>query len=1215
MRVTRLEIFGFKSFRDRFVLNFDKDVIGIVGPNGCGKSNIVDALRWVLGETHARHLRGDLLEDLIFNGSESHRPMGMAEVSITIRPGESWRLGDAVEEMFGSARVAAGEARSDHADSSSEHSDGEADDGSYEEGEDEQGEEQEEEEGTSEAAADRDTSDRNGAGRTPTEQLIPTSLLEIPGLFEAAEIQLTRRLYRSGESEFFINRVPCRLRDMVELYRLIGLGARGLSVVQQGQIGEIISRKPTEVRELLEEAAGISGFRARIETAQRKLEETAENVARLTDIIAEVDKQVRHLRRQAQRAKSRNELKASLAEFDRVVFETKAARIMLQKRDDTARFNLMEATVGQLRGELQHLDAIEGEKRGELERYEVDLIAERARIEEISSRLNAERAKENALQVELAQVESALAAGLKELTTLKSQIEATLEGKQSAEVNLRQSERELAAAENVRREAEQRLVAVQAEAARSSDAGPLHGDLSEVSALTEQVARIPVLGGEIEHGRNAVEQLRARASRLREAVQERQITLSAVDSESRTLSAQLASMAAAMQSKEAADGIRADGVIGDGIGVDQDSDHQHAEVLLAGLTVPPELELAVSAVLGSRGRFLLTDDLLGSALRYCERCEDSGARIECGVIQRDSQPVIGPVELSAAMLEAAPSATRLLDRIGLRPGFESATRAVLGHVVLVESVSEGIALIGQLRGDRPEVVAVTSDGVVVTSWGWFAGDAGVLGVSFNHRIAELRSQRGEIEREINEYLSQQQDLERELQQAEERLKASFVEREGLLRSQRELAVIFQARESQERADRDRALKTERESQDAVRRASAEEVRVRGRVEFETQRVNELTELHARQLQRVPELEQDQHELEAKLTGLRAKTAMAQLDEGAPGAGAIQTVRHELEREFFELEGRIKSLDSARNGVRTALAETSQRLSEVRRKIDQYGDEESATKLSLERAEIELTMLLDEMRRNYGAECDLPNEQQLNAVISQGELEEQLGSAQQQAAELRRRLEREGEVDPESILQFEIEQDRLEKLRAQLEDLTAATKTLERTIRFLKENSRRRFLETFESVSHKFSELVPQLFGGGSGKMELINPEDPLLSGVQLAVRPPGKNLRTLDLLSGGEKALTATAMVVAMFLHRPSPICVLDEVDAPLDDANLDRFLTLIRNIAEKTQFLVITHNKLTMAASDRLVGITMQEKGISTALSVTFEEAEREVQQWAANG
>ena len=283
----------------------------------------------------------------------------------------------------------------------------------------------------------------------------------------------------------------------------------------------------------------------------------------------------------------------------------------------------------------------------------------------------------------------------------------------------------------------------------------------------------------------------------------------------------------------------------------------------------------------------------------------------------------------------------------------------------------------------------------------------------------------------------------------------------------------------------------------------------------------------------------------------------------------------------------------------------------RREIDRLVQQENGLRLSVEKYRIETAMIEEEVTRLYGADTVLP-------AITVGEgnsIDNIIRETEQDATRLRSQIEREGEVDPQSIEMAETEQKRFDELSLQLKDLEQATDILGSTIKRLKEISRERFIATFDGVSTKYEELVPRLFGGGSGQMTLVNPEDPLSSGVEISVRPPGKKLRSLDLMSGGEKALCATAILMAMFLNHPSPICVLDEVDAPLDDANLERFLDLIREISTDTQFLVITHNKLSMQAVGRLIGITMQESGVSTALTVSLDEIGDQVEQWAAIG
>jgi len=336
----------------------------------------------------------------------------------------------------------------------------------------------------------------------------------------------------------------------------------------------------------------------------------------------------------------------------------------------------------------------------------------------------------------------------------------------------------------------------------------------------------------------------------------------------------------------------------------------------------------------------------------------------------------------------------------------------------------------------------------------------------------------------------------------------------------------------------------------------------------------------------------------------------------PACPGAKEETEEAEAGFLRVEGQIKELEKQRGALNLEVARAAQTISEIRKTLNNLNDQGRNAQLAMEKSHLELSMLKDDIIRYYAEGCEIPNQDGVSAVLEKcnNELEPYIELLQGEAGKLRKRLEREGEVDPESVELFESEQQRLEEMKAQHADLLTATKTLERTIRQLKEISRTRFLHTFKDVRTKFSELIPRLFGGGSGTLELIDPEDPLTSGVEIIVRPPGKRISSMELLSGGEKALVATAVLIAMFLHRPSPICVLDEVDAPLDDVNLERFIAVIKEIACKTQFLIITHNKATMSAVGRLVGITMQESGVSMALTVSLEEAEKEIERWAVN-
>lgn len=915
MRLTRLEIFGFKSFVDRFVLDFNRDLIGIIGPNGCGKSNIVDSLRWILGETHARQLRGKLFDDLIFNGSESRRALGLAEVSITIRPSEGWADNIALDEL----------SLSDEQD-------------------------------TETAQIANDEIEEVAAAESDSEQIIPEQnelprkLNEIPGVFDAAEIQLTRRLYRSGESEFYINRVPCRLRDMVDLYRLIGLGSRGLNIVQQGTVGEIVTKKPVERRELLEEAAGISGFRSRIEAAQRRLEKTSENMARVSDILIEVEKQVRVLKRQASRAKNRQELKVSLKEADSALFSARAAKLSLDKKEEAKRYQEIELSLEQQRAQLNKFLAEQEDIQANLQTYDVELVELRDKRRAQTELLNREKDQVQELELQLVSIDTKLVSLLENLDKLAEK-KINLESSSSAEKQI-------------------------------------------LKNTSEKIGEI------------------------------------------------------------VADKERADSVLSKIISERPKDASSEASELLSEL----------------RGDISNIDSLIEIAK------ENSG----------DSQTLLAKLKVSVVELKSALASK--LERLSLLYTSEKKQREL--------------------------------------------------------EIEASRAREREAQRDAQNCQEALLSLNSQISRAEERLEFF----------QNQLIAIDQ-------------------------------------------------ESHNSQSAR--------HELEQ-----RRKQLKEQLKSLSEASSEDEEHTKNVIKLLNDTESKILAIEDSRSSAQRSLAKVAQDAAELRRAVDQLQSEGSDKKLLLEKSNIELSMLKDEFWRLYSETFETPSSDQIENIltVAENDLTAHLKSLAEECDALRRKLEREGEVDPQSIELYEVEQKRFDDLSSQYSDLKDASEILLETIKRLKEISRQKFLQTFDSVKGKFSELIPRLFGGGAGSLELVNPDDPLESGVELNVRLPGKKVRSMELLSGGEKALVATALIIAMFLHRPSPICVLDEVDAPLDDANLERFLSLVKEISSSTQILIITHNKLTMSAANRLIGITMQESGVSTALSVSVEEVERDLDKWVAN-
>ena len=899
MRVSRLEIFGFKSFVERFVLEFDHDLICIVGPNGCGKSNVVDAIRWVLGETHAKQLRGGTLEDLIFNGSESRRPMGMAEVSLTIRPSEGWSKNSIVDL-------------------------------------------------------------HNESEDVETDKGFVSLLQELPGLLDATELQFTRRLYRSGESEFFINKVPCRLRDMVEIYRLLGLGARGLSIVQQGEIGELISKKPIERRELLEEAAGISGFRSRIESANRRLEKTKENLSRINDIMLEVDKQVKNLKRQATRARNRQELKENIQKSERELFILKCKAAFERRQVLQVDLQELSRASSSFRSNLSLNDAKQEDYRAIIQDLDVKLISLRHSREELYRKIRLRKDRLHSYELEIASSK----AGLDSLT---NSFERLLEREKlyfEQRADLSSSLLEL-------EQLTQRL---------RQDEGVTHQRLAEVQAKVKEF------------------------------------------------------LSESSESNESA----------------------------------------------SKFKSVLTKLATGLS----------------GII-------------------------KILNSLAEKVSTESYSKEQLKKEILalleeVEVCASGQSDLDTLYKEQIEIFALGGDKQI-----------------FENLVSEERGLQDSYRKAQTEHASSSSNLKA--------LKARLSEIERQLE------------------------------------------------EIQHQREENTTK---------------KEELNSKLLDLvRSSGEFVAAESGS----ANDADDYELQL----ADQRVLDLENKRSEQTKLLSEEVQGVSEVRRELDTLLEKESNCKLSLERIRLELDMALEEMRRKYGEEQDFPMAEELESVESDGE---RISFLKEEVGKLVKRLDREGEVDSESITMYEQEQQRLDTMLIEKEDLENAVSTLERTIDKLKVISKERFLATYQVVSQKFSELVPRLFGGGFGTMELISPEDPLTSGIELNVRPPGKKITNMELMSGGEKALVATAVLISVFLHRPGPLCVLDEVDAPLDDANLERFLMMVREISDCTQFLMITHNKVSMAAADRLIGVTMQERGISTALSVSFSEAEKEVEKWSAN-
>lgn len=1123
MQVSRLELFGFKSFMDRLQLPLSPGITGVVGPNGCGKSNVVDATRWVLGETRARSLRGGLLEDVIFNGTDKLRPLGLAEVTITLRASEKDFFADLVSPALEAELLAmTEEERAEEEEAAAEE--GAAAGELLQEEQEPRGAEEAQapaeengggppqliviEGGGAAAAGPVDLVSGNGV-QPPAEAHPSVTLLQkFSWLKSVSEVQVTRRLYRSGESEFFINRVPCRLRDLRELFRAVGLGPRAYTIVAQGEVSRVVTAKPDERRMILEEAAGVQGFRDKIAAAKRRLEDTDLNLKRLDDVIKEVSRQVNSLRRQAARAKNRQHLKEELSRLERMIYGDKLAGIYQELERLDGEQAALAGSEAELAKTLQEQLAREQEARGDLMSLEVAGDELRVRMDQIKDELNARERRRGKRLARVGELKAAILGQENELRGLG-------ERKETLERRRVQSEKEAGELREKETELARKISELDA------------GSADDQRRLTEELSRLR-------------EQLRARDVELRRLRDQFISAKSALES----VHEQLATVAPAAQLKK----IR-------------HSDQgplaeiaREAALFVEGLKVPPEHAKAVQAVLRERAAFLISGDPYAVARRL-EELRREGETFAIGVLKRG-----GCGEGRAAANVPFPA---VLDVVEVQSDFALAARDLLDDVYLAPSLEEACRYFETAGPSERSVLLVTPRGQLVTrsSFTELHNEAGIV---------QLRNRAIELEQRCADY-------EQQCVQAEN--------------GRREVSQTIEARE----VDYARAREEQQKRQSIARELGNNLGNVRGRLEAQRrgarQVVNDIEDVGRRSARLTERIEQ-----------LRCELRQVEEELAADVPDNDGELREELRQRAVEYE----SLEAQRRERRERLGQISRQAEAARRAVDDLRARVSSVTLERQKRVLARDSVKEKISGEYGTDLCAA----IEAECRQGErLQPQVRAAyEEEVGRVRLRILREGDVDPESIEQLEVEKARLDDLLKQHADLEKASRILKRTIARLVETSVDRFRRTFEAVRENYSRLIPRLFGGGKGTLELDDPANPLESGLEIVVRPPGKKLKSIELLSGGEKALCATALIFAMFLQRPSPLCILDEVDAPLDDANLERFLALIKEISARTQFIMITHNKSSMAACDNIVGVTMEEPGASKMISVSLQEAYSQV-------
>jgi len=1274
-KLQRLEITGFKSFADYTEIIFTGDgITAIVGPNGCGKSNVADAIAWVLGEQRVKHLRGGEMKDVIFQGSRNRQPSGMAEVVMHMVRDEVDTPEPDIEDI----------------DSTLEKIDDRLVAVQVEGAEPEPAENTEiieSTEGSDQAAV-------SATRKTPQKRHWRRRNLALE--FAPGEaVSVTRRLYRSGESEYLLNDRICRLRDIQDLFSGTGLAGGHYAIIEQGRIGQILSAKPMDRRTIIEEAAGITKFRVRQRATEARLESARSNLSRISDIVAEIDRQVNSLRRQAAKARRYGVLREELRELLRHVYVAEDRRLALvleetnakltevteletaiagdlTQREDAARSATHEAR--NLEDELSTVRAAAAEAVLQRDRQARECIYQQeqltdiekrrgevtAEIEALTARLVLIEAECLRLQQEDARLREEADRSASELRTAEESYAGKLAGTTAAEVEIENARAELlsqtAIAERVREIARQlestlERLGQQAEGlAREGDrAASQH---AERKLEAEQVSR------DLQDARGRVSRLQAERETAVDAVVRGHEAVSDTEAQLTRVRDEYSRASHRLESLKELDTRRAyySPAVQLVFSVDENPRNFHFIGTLAdALNVDAKWERAVEGVLGSSLQSIVvpTPDDAVRAAQWLR--ENNGGRASFLVAGLHG----GSDEADSALLTTT-LACRLEERPALANGQTESFREDLRISDLLGAPQQ---LVTVLKRTLPQKMSArlaanlddamlqsmaTGETFVTLNGDWIssgqfvsAGDArdleeGAGLLAFKRELRELEARAVALAGEVEVAASAARDARTRLVGLED---AVVTLNEAIGREEREAMqqqlTVSGLEQEVERAERHMRVV----GQDSLR---VEEERI----DIEQRRMNALSEAETAEaaresaadnvirasalltdLRREAELESESlagQRAAAAAAAERRRSTTAELRriEGELADFAARVQRHRLE--LAEMDGRLEELkvsiadlelkasfvESDRAREEEQIADLSNRLQQARRQADECSNELSelnrqAAEVRDSRAGLEVQRAEAQARQTFVHEnCQTELAQALEDLARELTLPEEfdLDASHKRVEELRTRLEGFGGVNMMALEELAEAEQRLLFLTVQRQDIIEGISATEEALREIKRRSRERFRHAFEQINKNFSALFQELFGGGRGEMSLIDADDVLESGIDVIAQPPGKRLQNVLLLSGGEKAMAALALVLGIFHYRPAPFCLLDEVDAPLDEANVGRFTDKVLQMAADTQFIVITHNKRTMEMARALYGVTMEEVGVSKLVSVKFE-------------
>ncbi len=1180
MFLSKLELLGFKSFATKTELTFNGGITAVVGPNGCGKTNVLDSIRWVLGEQRTSMLRSDSMENVIFNGAKKRKPLGMAEVTITIK---------------------------------------------------------------------------NDKGVLPVDY---------------TEVSITRRVFRSGESEYFINRNQCRLKDIQDMLMDSGMAATAYSVIELKMVEDILRENTDERRKMFEEASGVTKYKARRRAALGKLEDVQRDLLRVNDLISEIEKKVNSLERQAKKAEQYKRFVDELGSLERQYLFSEYYSIRgkvgplkeslsmneSEKADALSKLSHEEELLRLVRSEIEEVDKSlsavrlqRSDKQGELHGIEEEIAVLMERKRGLTENIAAMEGR----KVDLAKKNEALATQIEELKLSQAETEeeernmsVTLSAEQE---NFKNFERQLFSAREKSNTSHENLIKILNDLAlKQNERERAHARLERVRSHDEELmARKSQVEEEKAQLLDKLQTSRTEKEKFSSQIESEKAKLSDLERHREGLFSEVdhkKSDAQKLRDTIQANDARIDflnGLVEHLEGV-PDGAKALARGEISGLPkfdilsdvfyVEPEYRIAAESILGDASNFLVSpDEHVALSAVDALRSHDLG---KVTFVCLDRLQKGGPRQSSIAF-------KRLLDHVQMSSEHEPLGKYFFENVAIVESFSEAEKI---LRED-PAVLCVNFTGDVYSAKGIIRGgstrrtEGGRVG-----KLRQLEELKGEQSRLVQELSGLDKSIEvlqkeidslpiksgnetlRTLELQLARVEQSSVESEHSLQNLETQLADMEARLSKLNAELTEAqaeldsvehvlteLNSVKSSADREYQASLEELKV---IEDEYRLKNEqLRDAQAQHIECINklnflkrEVESSQEQVSTNLDGI--SRADEDINSARLAIEQLQQKLTELEEGRGNLRHEIEALDGQANefGMRLAEKKSAEegeenKLKEARSSHDSAVEAVHQVSLKISELEAQARGIVERAQEEFNFDITQQSAESMNLPA-----DFDIGAARERVNYLRGRVESFGPVNLVAFSEYSEEKQRYDFLVAQRTDLLEAEKTLSTTIDEINHTAHQKFLETFEQISENFKTTFQSLFDGGEADLRLEPNIDPLEAKIEIIAKPAGKRPQSIDLLSAGEKTLTAIALLFAIYLVKPSPFCILDEVDGPLDDNNTDNYVRMIRKFSNDTQFIVITHNKRTMEAADTLYGVTMEEQGVSKVVAVRF------VDDWVMN-